>query len=151
MFVSVCVWNLSDDVFFHLLACRSYLNFLTEELVEPHKWVKSLKKNYHKPHPTTGFAWSLKVCNSLGEIGYTFEGLESQWKLSGVCESLWILWSSECRGKTTSLSVRNCIFQDWTVLSSSVFLFCFKFAVRNHKECTSCQFWLIECISDWLQ
>ena len=60
-----------------------------------------------------GFALTLKVFKSLGEIGYAFESLwklsgvceslwklsgvcESLWKLSGVCESGWTLWSSEC-------------------------------------------------------
>ena len=43
----------------------------------------------------TGFMWSLKVFERLGKMGYAFQGLESLWKLSGVCESLWILWDSE--------------------------------------------------------
>ena len=47
-------------------------------------------------------------------MGKAFQGLER--KLSGVCESLWILWSSERLGKTVSLSVRNCISQDQTVV-----------------------------------
>ena len=41
-----------------------------------------------------GFAQSFKIFESLGKIGYAFQGLESLWKLSGVCESVWILWSS---------------------------------------------------------
>ena len=34
-----------------------------------------------------------KVFESVGKMGWAFEGLESLWKLSGVCESLWILSS----------------------------------------------------------
>ena len=47
------------------------------------------------PRLLTGFARSLNLFESLGEIGYAFQGLESLRNLSGVCESLWILWSSE--------------------------------------------------------
>ena len=50
------------------------------------------------------------------ENGKNGKGLESLWKRSGVCESLWILWSLECWGKTISLSIRNCNSQDQTLV-----------------------------------
>ena len=52
------------------------------------------------------------------------------WKVSGVCDSLWILWSSECEGKTISLSVKNCISQEWTV--KNVFESCCAKSQRMH-------------------
>ena len=58
-----------------------------------------------------GFALTLKVFKSLGEIGYAFESLwklsevcESLWKLSGVCESLWKL-SGVCENWVGSVKV----------------------------------------------
>ena len=35
--------------------------------------------------------------------------------------------------------------------NSSLFFVYFLIAVQNHRECTSCQFWLIECVGHWLQ
>jgi len=70
-----------------------------------------------------------------GKWDKLFKALKD-FKLSGVCESLWILWSSERYGKTISLSVRNCIPQDQMVVSTTKIM-------QNHKECTSYQFWLI--------
>ena len=66
-----------------------------------------------------------------------------------VCEN-WVVSVKVCQfvvfrkslGKTVSLPVRNCISQDQTI----VFLKRRRKKVQNHKEHTSYQFWLIECI-----
>ena len=68
----------------------------------------------------TGFAWSLKVFESLRKMGKAFQGLESLWKLSGVCASLWICGFQSAREKLSiyhkvcfprpNSSLKNCLW-----------------------------------------
>ena len=57
---------------------------------------------------SAGFTWSLKVWGN----GISFSRTWSLGKLMGMG----ILWSSERKGKSISLSVRNCFSQNWTVV-----------------------------------
>ena len=91
-----------------------------------------------------GFAQSLKVLESLGKMGYAFQGLES-------LKTEWGLW------KFVNFVVFRALGKNYQLISQKLHfprlnssLTKNKFAVRNQEECTRNQFWLIECVGHQL-
>ena len=91
-------------------------------------WLKQQAKNKSVTNSVRSLGRSLKVWGKWSKLK-PFQGLKCVEKLSGVCESLWILRFSERYGKTVSLSVRNCTSLDWTVVKKKKE----KSARQNHR------------------
>ena len=83
----------------------------------------------------------------FGENGIHFS---RPWKFG---KTEWGLW------KFVSFVVFRALGTNYQLISqklhfprpNSSLIFFFFIAVQNHRECTSCQFWLIECVGHWLQ
>ena len=88
----------------------------------------------------SGFTQFLKVFESLGKMGYAFQGLESLWKLSGVCGSLWICGLQSAREKLSAYQSETAVPNTEQQLKKNK-----KKTAKLQWKHTSCQFWLIKC------
>ena len=79
------------------------------------------------------------VFESLGEMGYAFQGLKSLWKLSGVCEFCGL----QSAGRKPSACWSEIAYSKTKTQYFCFFIFLFLFTVQNHKvkELASYQFW----------